>query len=446
MATDELKSHEKAPRLIGSKTGSFAYLTIRDRMPIIMTQVVDTLHQEVSNLNPEVEGSNKKIEEGKGLIAKLSEMRHQLMTDKALVFLENGEDLDKWRQLFDKLAAARKVTPSWYNVPWLFVECFMYRKIFDICLGSECYKEYDPFRIQKERGFLSSLPAMQTLAEFIIEKIKGFEKEMPRDQLHNDFVKLLQFCLWGNKTDLSLIAKYDGSQDLSQLQASSHDHLTSLRSKILCDDTEQMWELINKQKSVKKRVCYVLDNSGFELFTDLCFADWLTVSNSVTQVHFEMKNIPWFVSDVTPNDLHWTLDQLKSSPDHNLKLLAERWIGYLADKTWTFGHHPFWTLAHQFSTMSLVAPDLYSTLASGYLVILKGDLNYRKLLGDRDWTHTTPFGQALELFSPTSVVALRTLKADLVCGLKEGTAERAAKESEKWMVNGEYAVIQISPM
>ena len=445
MATDGLRSHESAPRLIGSKVGSFAYLTIKDRMPIILTQVVDTLHQEVSNINPELEGSNKKIEEGKGLIANLSEMRHQLMTDKALVFLENGEDLDKWRQLFDKLAAARKETPSWYNVPWLFVECFMYRKIVDICLSSERYKEFDPFRIQKEKGFHSSLPAIQTLAEFLIQRINGLKGKMARDELHNDFVKLLQFCLWGNKTDLSLIAKYDGSQDLSQLQASSHDHLTTLQSKILCDDTEKIWELINNEKGVKKRVCYVLDNSGFELFTDLCFADWLTVSKSVNEVHFEMKNIPWFVSDVTPYDLQWTLDQLKSSPNHNLNTLAKRWIGYFTDKTWTFGHHSFWTLAHQFSTMSLTAPDLYSVISSGYLAILKGDLNYRKLLGDRDWPHTTPFKQALEQFSPTNVVALRTLKADLVCGLKEGTAELAAKESEKWMVSGEYAVIQMSP-
>ena len=444
MATDEVGLHENAPRLIGSKIGSFAYLTIRDRMPIITTQVVDTLHQEVTNIKPELEGS-KKIEEGKGLIANLSEMRHQLMTDKALTFLENGEDLDKWRQLFDKLAAARNVTPSWYNVPWLFVECFMYRKIADICLSSEWYKEFDPFRIQKEKGFHSSLPAMQTLAEFLVDKIKGFEGEIPRDQLRDDFVKLLQFCLWGNKTDLSLIAKYDGSQDLSQLQASSHEHLTTLRAKILSDDTEQIWELIEKGRGTKKRLCYVLDNSGFELFTDLCFADWLTVSNSVTEIHFEMKNIPWFVSDVTPSDLHWTLEQLKSSHTHNLKVLAERWIGYFKDKTWTFGHHPFWTLAHQFSTMHSVAPDLYSAIASSYLVILKGDLNYRKLLGDRDWPHTTPFKQALEHFSPTNVVALRTLKADLVCGLKEGTAELTAKESDKWMVNGEYAVIQMSP-
>ncbi|KAI6656790.1 Protein-glutamate O-methyltransferase-like [Oopsacas minuta] len=436
-----LDTHKNAPRLIGSKTGSFAYLTIRDRMPVIMTQIVDTLHQAVSELNSE-EYKNK-IEEGKCLIGNLSEVRHQLMTDKDLGFLEHGDGLEEWRQLYVQLANKRNVMPSWYNVPWLYVECYMYRKVIDILIGSEYFKKYDPFRIQKEKGFQSSLPAMETLSMYLIEKINDFKLEIKTD-LREDFLKFLQFCLWGNKTDLSLIAKYDGSQDLSQLQASSKDHLTNLRSKILCDDTELAWTLINKEKGVKRRITYVLDNSGFELFTDLCFADWLITSNSATEVHFEIKNIPWFVSDVTPNDLHWTLEQLKSSPNKNLNLLADRWLGNFADKIWTYGCHPFWTLAHQFSTMQVTSPDLYTSLASGYLVILKGDLNYRKLLGDRDWSYTTPFKRALEGFSPTNLLALRTLKADLVCGITQETADRAAKESDRWMVNGEYAVIQIS--
>lgn len=320
----------------------------------------------------------------------------------------------------------------------------MYRKITDIFLGSEHFIKFDPFKVQKEKGFRSSLLPMQSLAEYLVAKINNLEGDVSTDELHQDFVKLIQFCLWGNKTDLSLIAKYDGTQDLSQLQASSHDHLSNLLSKILCDDTESIWGLISKERGVKKRISYVLDNSGFELFTDLCFADWLTASKFVSHVHFEMKNIPWFVSDVTLNDLTWTLDQLKSSPNHSLKLLAERWLRYFEEKTWTHACHPFWTLAHQFSTMHRISPDLYSSLSQSQMVLLKGDLNYRKLLGDRNWPHTTGFKEALEGFSPAHVVVLRTLKADLVCGLKEGVAERAGKENGKWMVSGEYAVIQLS--
>ena len=439
---DELITHKNAPRLIGNITGSFAYLTIRDRMPVIMTQVVDTLYQFVSSLDLESEGN--KIEEGKKLIGVLSEMRHQLMTDKELGFLENGEGLVEWRELYVQLAAKRNVIPTWYNVPWLFVECYMYRRIADIFLGSNNYKVYDPFRIQKEKGFASSLPAIISLSEFLVAKINEFKPDMSQSVLKVDFVKLLQFCLWGNKTDLSLIAKYDGTQDLSQLQASSHDHLSNLLSKILCDDTERVWELINKQTGVKKRITYVLDNSGFELFTDLCFADWLILSNSASEIHFEMKNIPWFVSDVTPNDLQWTLEQLRISSDKNLNTLAERWLGYFSVKTWTTGSHSFWTLAHQFSTMQLTSPDLYTELAGSYLVVLKGDLNYRKLLGDRDWPHTTPFQTTLEEFSPTNLLALRTLKADLVSGLKQESVDLAVKEASNWMTSGEYAVIQIS--
>ena len=93
--------------------------------------------------------------------------------------------------------------------------------------------------------------------------------------------------------------------------------------------------------------------------------------------------------------------------------------------------------------MLVVAPDLYAQLAASDLVIFKGDLNYRKLVGDLDWARTTPFDQALGDFRPTKVLALRTLKADVVVGLKEGVATKLDQSCPDWMTNGQYAVIQM---
>lgn len=93
---------------------------------------------------------------------------------------------------------------------------------------------------------------------------------------------------------------------------------------------------------------------------------------------------------------------------------------------------------------------------------LQGDLNYRKLVGDRDWPITTPFEQALRGFHPSHLCAMRTLKAETVTGLSQEVADRMmviflcafvlhtrfvvqAESDKKWMVTGDYAVIQYAP-
>lgn len=87
-------------------------------------------------------------------------------------------------------------------------------------------------------------------------------------------------------------------------------------------------------------------------------------------------------------------------------------------------------------------PALYNKLAEATLVIFKGDLNYRKLLGDINWKYTTEFDEALRGFKPTNLVSLRTLKADLCVGLLSETIESLEKDEPGWMITGKYGLIQ----
>lgn len=92
--------------------------------------------------------------------------------------------------------------------------------------------------------------------------------------------------------------------------------------------------------------------------------------------------------------------------------------------------------------MKEISPDLYSAMSSSAFLIFKGDLNYRKLVGDLRWPVNEKFRKALRGFEPTSFVVLRTLKADVQLELDIKLAQQMSSLDPRWMVNGEWAVIQ----
>ena len=100
---------------------------------------------------------------------------------------------------------------------------------------------------------------------------------------------------------------------------------------------------------------------------------------------------------------------------------------------------------HRFNASSLfyfqLPDDLRAELAGMDLVLVKGDANYRRLLGDAHWPSTTAFADAVAYF-PAPVAALRTLKGEIIVGLPPGEAERLAGEDPAWLVNGQRGVIQ----
>lgn len=250
---------------------------------------------------------------------------------------------------------------------------------------------------------------------------------------------VVQVALWGNKCDLSISAGASNYQtDVNPIAQA-----TVLQRYVLCDDTSRIWQLLS---SMKPGCCVdiVLDNAGFELFTDLCLADFLVSSGMASRVRFHGKLIPWFISDVTMTDWQWSLDQLATSSTAALCQLAQRWQQYLSDGVWQFSAHPFWTLPHDYASMKSVAPDLYDDLVTAGLVIFKGDLNYRKLVGDLAWPTTTAFSVALRGFTPAPLCCVRTLKCDLAVGLAEGQAESTRAQYADWMIDGSYAVIQFN--
>ena len=198
------------------------------------------------------------------------------------------------------------------------------------------------------------------------------------------------------------------------------------------------------------RIDLVADNASYELFTDLCLVEFLHRSNLLprnrTKVYFHLKNIPWFVSDTMMEDFKWLLDVLQQREDFapQLKKLGKRFQQNIDDQVWILEQEQFWTLPYDYSQMVDYDSELYRTLCSTDLLIIKGDLNYRKLMGDLRWPPTATFRQGLRRFQPTTAIcSLRTIKADVLVGIEnQATLELIESfPNKEWMETGEFAVI-----
>jgi len=72
-----------------------------------------------------------------------------------------------------------------------------------------------------------------------------------------------------------------------------------------------------------------LDNSAYELFTDLCLADFFITYGFAEVVVFHGKSIPWYVSDVTKPDFEHFLNRLVNECTSSaLQQIGNRWNNY----------------------------------------------------------------------------------------------------------------------
>ena len=78
------------------------------------------------------------------------------------------------------------------------------------------------------------------------------------------------------------------------------------------------------------------------------------------------------------------------------------------------------------------------------LAVVKGDANYRRLLGDCAWDYAAPFDDVVGAYFPCPVVALRTLKAEIGCGMEPAQTKRAQSLDDNWLVNGRFGVVHFA--
>ncbi|MEW9527231.1 damage-control phosphatase ARMT1 family protein [Microbispora sp. NPDC049125] len=385
-----------APPILGNVPGSYALGVFRDRHPALLKQVREALpytadrHRALDRLLDEVV---------RDVMEPLDPSAH----DHA-VWVEWGRG---------------KLGRRWVDVPFLWAESYFYRKLLEATgyFGDGPWRGVDPFGPLKQ-GELGG--------DIVDGELAALDQtaELPPDERAE---ALLLGSLWGNRADLAFSDTPAG-----------RDRVASL----VVDDSALLWSLLRDAGGDRAagKVVLVGDNAGRELLPDLLLADHLLAEGLASEVVLHVKPHPYFVSDATPADVVACLRRLAAAPGRAGEAGGRLWDA-MATGRLTLRAHPFACAPLPYRDMP---DDLRAEFASASLTVTKGDLNYRRLVGDLMWPGTTPFADVTAYF-PGPVVALRTLKSDVLVGVPSPALAALDATGDPWRTTGTHGMIQGRP-
>ncbi|MFD5743243.1 damage-control phosphatase ARMT1 family protein [Streptomyces massasporeus] len=386
-----------APLLLGNQPGSFPHSVLAERHPAIIKQVREAFPYEPAQ--------HRALD---ALLAECTEGEIEPLPADA-------HDRDLWETWGLREYTGR----SWFDVPWLWSESWFYRRLLQAVgyFGPGPWRGIDPFRPFK----LAELDSAETDEE--LAALDDLAARPAAEQAR----ALLHGSLWGNRADLGFRLSAEGARAADAAPG------------LVADDSDRLWSLLDATGPGAGTLCLVADNAGRELVPDLLLAAHLLDSGRIGRAVLHVKPYPYYVSDATTADVVDALRRLTGAGGAAAAYGRQLWSA-LADGRLTLRAHPFSSAPLPYEEMP---GDLRDEFASATLTIVKGDLNYRRLVGDRLWAPTTPFADVTAHF-PGPVAALRTLKSDVITGLDARTeAALDAAEGRRWRTSGTHALIQV---
>lgn len=302
---------------------------------------------------------------------------------------------------------------TWQGAEWFFTETYLYRCLMQAIRWGETGR--DPFVSIKRRDMQSERFLQLVTAALDVQG--SFAEKL---------ALLLAFDLWGNRVDLSHPAN-----DLADRAAAEDD--------LLVDDREAVVPLLAPGgPRAGGAIHLVTDNAGTELALDLVLVD-LLLAGSGSAVVLHVKPHPTYVSDATAADVWATLDVFEAAGGAPLALARRLRSAWQAGR-WNMTTNHLWGSARYVWEMP---PALREAFGQGRLLILKGDVNYRRLTGDTIWPDDVTFADVAGVL-PLPVLALRSLKCDTAVGLPPARAAQLDAINPVWRTTGQYGVIQFA--
>ncbi|MFL7812238.1 MAG: damage-control phosphatase ARMT1 family protein [Anaerolineales bacterium] len=392
------------PPIYSTEPGSWAFSTVSKRLPEIARRIM------------------AENQLGKSAVNRLELLIKDIQSGKIRSLEDQGApDQQDWDAYIDPYLGK-----GWLEVPWFFAEHYFYRRVME---AVEYFKlGLDPFAYQKRQGLETSRQDISVLAAFLSRAL------VDPQQLEDSLLEGLYFSLWGNQADLSL-------WPADAADSPKHDSRKTLQDHLLANHIQPVLDLLLNRPDPVPQVDLMVDNAGFELVADLGLADLMLGLGLVNSLVLHVKAHPTFVSDVIQADVGETIAFLCAERDTHIKDFGKRLETYrnqgqLQTKSSFFWNSPL--------PMWQYPPDLGNEWRGSALLISKGDANYRRILGDRQWDFTVPFAEAVD-YLPLPLAALRTVKAELAVGLELEQIQDVFNQDPNWLTDGKWGVIHYAP-
>jgi hypothetical protein len=374
------------PDLLNNDPGGYAWGVWHDRTPRLISQIRDA-HPYGAAQRGALDSLWQEVSHGQ--IQPLDSAAH---------------DADQW--------AAGCVGKSWADAPFLWSESYFFRRLLEAVGFFKPGPWYyvDPF------AYLKTAELHDQHAETMLAAVDDLNALPAAEQAQAQLLA----SLWGNRADLGFRIGRVGQQGDPE------------QAGLVADSSAEVQAALTAAADI----ILVADNAGRELLADLILIDHLLTGNQDCTVSLHLKPYPYYVSDATTADAAACLDRLtrtsaSASAAARLKTAASE--GRFRLRT-----HEFYCAPWPYHRMPA---NLAAQFRRASLTIMKGDLNYRRLVGDLAWPPSTPFGDAVSYF-PGPVAALRTLKSDVLTGLEPATIARLGGAEGSWRTDGSHALIQ----
>lgn len=319
------------------------------------------------------------------------------------------------------------------KAPFFLVEFYFYHLL--LSLRNYDNLKFDFFAAKKDadwkdktEDFSSKLSVLFEDFEETDEKKFSKQEKQEFNERKNEHIKsILYYSLTSNTGDLS---------QLHEIRSES--------VKCLCNETEICQDYLNVTNPYS-RFDIICDNSGAELFSDIYLSVFFLVYGLAKKIVFHLKPCPFFVSDATIDDFSKLVSALTKN-GKNAELLD--FISKKKIEVWT---SDFWVEPYYFDKMP---DDLKNHFDKSNLVIIKGDLNYRRLVGDfnnyTDETKSSIKFETLEercFFKNKSnknipLVAPRVLKSDVFVGIDTVFEAIGRNSDSQFKTDGKWGVVQ----
>mmetsp|Transcript_28913 Transcript_28913/g.27688 ORF Transcript_28913/g.27688 Transcript_28913/m.27688 type:complete len:432 (+) Transcript_28913:217-1512(+) len=391
--------------------------------PIIESKLLPILNSAMT------ENRSNLLGKGNGY-SMLENLREELTA--GLILTDDSDFQDVWQPIIAQSPSVR-----WDELPDNLAESLFYWKFYKAMLENKVDDNpvFDLFTDKK----VADLKLCQTFMEEIAVRLPDIVMaDNPLEALE----MFLSVSLWSMKKDLRLIGDVRATTGKERRKA-FQEGLGQLSSYFLINDISHIKNIFKEGKSARGNVDVILGKTGRELIGDLSLAYTLIALNLCETVTFHTKKYPTLEYGATTLDVLGHIEHL-ADPVHSdiwaVRHFGEALRANLYQGRLVIAEDVFWCLP---TPLWELPARLEEKLCSSRLVLIKGDDNYRRLLGDRDWPLDTGSNAVLDYW-PVPVCALRIIETEIGCGIEQESSSKVGFNRGS-MKNGRWGMVQYTP-